>query len=117
MNKKSSIVLYDSKCGFCTKIANFLKRRDKENTIKWIANDSKKGKEIILNLLLEKHIDSIIYIDEEKHLIKSEAIVEILKILEYKTRVLIQLFPTSFNNLIYDKISTNRYLFNRCEIK
>tara|TARA_B100000768_G_scaffold139968_1_gene131366 strand:+ start:93 stop:446 length:354 start_codon:yes stop_codon:yes gene_type:complete len=117
MNKISSIVLYDNKCGFCTKIANFLKKKDKENTIKWIEIDSEEAKEIILNLQLEKHIDSIIYIKRNNHLIKSAAVIEILKILDYKTRFIIQLFPISFCDFIYDKIATNRYLFNTCKIK
>ena len=117
MNNISSIVLYDNKCGFCTKIANFLKRKDKKNTIKWIANDSKQAEQLILNLKLDNHLDSIIYTDKKNYLIKSAAIVEILKILQFKIRFLIQLFPLSLCNFIYDKISTNRYLFNRCEIK
>ena len=117
MNNSSSIVLYDNKCGFCTKIAEYLKKKDTENIIQWIANDSSRAKQLILNLKLEHHLDSIIYTDKKNYLIKSAAIVEILKILQFKIRFLIQLFPLSFCNFIYDKISANRYLFNRCEIK
>lgn len=116
MNKTFSIVLYDDKCGFCTSIAKYLKKKDTKNYIRWISNDSNTGKELLLKRNLEEHVDSIIYIDEEKHLVKSDAIVEILKIVNYKVRFLIQLFPTSFCNFIYDKISENRYLFNRCEV-
>ena len=84
MNNISSIVLYDNKCGFCTKIANFLTKKDKKNTIKWIDRDSKQSKEIILNLKLEKHIDSIIYIKGDNYLMKSAAVIEILKKLHFK---------------------------------
>jgi len=117
MNTTSSIVLYDSKCGFCTKIANFLKKKDKKKSINWIENDSNKGIEIILSLKLEEHIDSIIYTDEKNYLIKSDAIVEILKILRCKIRFLIQLFPSKLNDFIYDKIAQNRYLFHKCTVR
>ena len=117
MNNISSIVLYDNKCGFCTKIANFLRKKDKKNTIKWIDRDSKQAKEIILNLKLEKHIDSIIYIKGDNYLMKSAAVIEILKKLHFKIRFIIQLFPISFCDFIYDKIATNRYLFNTCKIE
>ena len=105
VHTNSSIVLYDAHCNFCSVIVRYFKQKDKTHVILWIENDNKKAVEIISKLKLKKHIDSIIWSDEQNYLTKSAALIKILEILNWEIRHLLKLFPTKLTDFIYDCIA------------
>ena len=61
-SKKEVIVLYDSECGFCNKIALYLKEKDTDNTIVWEERNSELSSELFKNHSINKEEDSIIVV-------------------------------------------------------
>tara|TARA_B100000683_G_C12054863_1_gene376161 strand:- start:18 stop:359 length:342 start_codon:yes stop_codon:yes gene_type:complete len=110
-------VIYDSKCNFCNKIANFLKKKDYSHKINWISRESNECSTLFKKHSIDKEEDSIITIDNNTSYIKSEAVFLILKKLNIKYFLFFNIFPRKLKDFIYDIISKNRYFFGSCSTK
>ena len=110
-------VIYDSKCNFCNKIANFLKKKDYSHKINWISRKSNKCSTLFKKYSIDKEVDSIITINDNITYIKSEAVFLILKKLNIKYFLFFNIFPRKLIDYIYDIISKNRYFFGSCSTK
>tara|TARA_B100000902_G_scaffold398473_1_gene465360 strand:+ start:3344 stop:3685 length:342 start_codon:yes stop_codon:yes gene_type:complete len=109
-----TVVIYDSNCGFCKKISELLKKKDKMNLIQWIDRDSDSSKHLIEKYKISYNIDSIIYIKNERFYTKSEAVLLILKNLNIKISILLKFIPKKISDKLYDLIANNRYFFGKC---
>ena len=108
------IVIYDSNCGFCNKIANYLKGKDYNNQITWICRESTESLHHYTTYSINKKEESIILISNNQYYIKSEAVFFILKKLNIKYFLVFLIFPRKLKDFIYDVISKNRYFFRNC---
>lgn len=114
-----NIVLFDDICNLCNSSVQFIIKHDKQGRIKFASLQSKYAKE----LLAEKGIDnttmnSIIFITNNNSFIKSDATIEIAKLLSGLPHYLkwMTIIPRSTRNFIYDRIAKNRYrLFGKRE--
>ena len=107
-----NIVLFDGICNLCNASVRFITRHDKNNTIQFASLQSETAKEILSQLNIDSQkIDSIIFISNEKMLIKSDAAIEIAKLLHGFPRLLkyFQFIPRPIRDFVYDLIAKNRY--------
>ena len=107
-------VIYDSNCGFCNKIANYLKRKDRSNHINWICRESTESLKLYKKYSINVKEESIVLITNNQYYIKSEAVYFILKKLNIKYFLFFVIFPRKLKDFIYDIISKNRYFLGRC---
>jgi predicted DCC family thiol-disulfide oxidoreductase YuxK len=111
--KNKKIILFDGVCNLCDSAVQFVIKHDKKDDFRFVALQSDLGQEIIKHIGIDtKNIDSIIlYQPGIAYYYKSEAVLEIAKGLGgfFNLATLFSIFPTSFNNRIYDYIAKNRY--------
>lgn len=118
---KQKIIIYDNTCNLCKRIIDFIRKNDSKKIFKFIT-DRKN-----LNINLEIHFTNnvpnyVIFIDDLKIFIKSDAVIEILYSMGgiYKIIKLIKIFPLSLRNYCYDIIAKYRYNFfnknNSCNL-
>jgi len=114
IEKNQSIILFDGVCNFCNYWVNFIIDRDKQNSFKFAALQSEKGRVLIDKFNLPKDdFDSFILISDDKIFKKSSAAFEIAKHLTGWSKLFLpfKYFPCSFTDCIYDLVARNRYKF------
>ena len=116
-SKKEVIVLYDSECSFCNKIALYLKERDSNNSIIWEDRNSETSFELLEKHSINTKEDSIIVMTNKNYHIKSDAVMYILKLLKFRTYYLLKIIPKKIRDIVYDSIAKNRYIFGKCNLK
>lgn len=111
--KNKKLILFDGVCNLCNHAVLKVIRYDRKNVFLFAALQSKIGEKIIEELGIDiSKIDSIIlYIPKEAFYIKSSAALRIMKEFSgiWKLSQIALLFPTSFNDYIYDFVAKNRY--------
>ena len=104
--KNKKIILFDGVCNLCDSAVQFIIKHDKKDIFRFVALQSDLGQEIVKHIGIDtKNIDSIIlYQPGIAYYYKSEAVLEIAKSLGgiFYLVALFSIFPTSFNNHIYD---------------
>eukprot|EP00238_Polyblepharides_amylifera_P008933 CAMPEP_0196580516 /NCGR_PEP_ID=MMETSP1081-20130531/28958_1 /TAXON_ID=36882 /ORGANISM="Pyramimonas amylifera, Strain CCMP720" /LENGTH=159 /DNA_ID=CAMNT_0041900397 /DNA_START=325 /DNA_END=804 /DNA_ORIENTATION=- len=110
---KRPIVLFDGVCNFCNGGVNFMMDWDTKGKVRVVSLQSKHGKNLLrLCGRRSDDISSIVFIQENRFSIKSEAILDIGKCLNMPLPVLctlLTLFPAFFRDAAYDVVSENRY--------
>ncbi len=107
-----NIVLFDGICNLCNASVRFITRHDKNNTIQFASLQSETAKQLLLKMNINaQKIDSIIFISNEKMFIKSDAAIEIAKLLHGFPRLLnyFQFIPRPIRDFVYELIAKNRY--------
>lgn len=111
--KDKKIILFDGVCNLCDTAVQMIIKYDSKDIFRFVALQSNLGQEIIQHLGIDtQKTDSIIlYQPGFAYYYKSEAVLEIAKTLGgiFYIGTLFSVFPTSFNNRIYDCIAKNRY--------
>tara|TARA_B100001175_G_C19449522_1_gene610566 strand:- start:385 stop:720 length:336 start_codon:yes stop_codon:yes gene_type:complete len=103
-------LIYDDECDFCCSIVIRLKKVITNYDIKYIPLKSNKGEELV-NKYKVINTDSVIYIDIRNVVyLKAAAILSIIKLMRspYNLLSVLNIFPISFLNIIYDFIARNR---------
>lgn len=106
------IVIYDGICNLCNWSVNFIINRDKNNKFKFAALQSNF---VNTNFPFLKDINtttsSVLLIKNKEVLKKSDAVFEIIKLLDSPVKYLsvLKIFPKAFIDFIYDFIANNRY--------
>ena len=113
MKQLKNTILFDSKCNLCSKTVKRVMKFDKNKSFTFISNNSEDGKNIIsknnLNSMTTETI--VLFISEEKFLIKSDAAISIAAKLNPLFVVFNILFviPKRIRDKVYDYIAKNRY--------
>ncbi|MFV8371970.1 thiol-disulfide oxidoreductase DCC family protein [Flavobacterium sp. LB2P6] len=111
--KDKKIILFDGVCNLCDSAVQRIIKHDTKDLFRFVALQSDLGQKIIKHLGIDTKItDSIIlYQPGFAYYYKSEAVLEIAKNLSglFYFGTLFSIFPTAFNNYIYDYIAKNRY--------
>ena len=116
------IILFDGVCNLCNGTVLFLIKHDKKNNLHFAAQQSSAGSKIMQQYFVLNDSKSVVLIKDEKVYYKSDAIIEISKLLVGWPRLfrMIFIFPKVFRNWFYDIVANNRYqLFgkkDRCSI-
>lgn len=111
--KDKKIILFDGVCNLCDSAVQMIIKHDTKDIFRYVALQSDLGQKMIKHLGIDtKKTDSIIlYQPGFAYYYKSEAALEIAKILGgiFYFATIFSMFPTAFNNFIYDYIAKNRY--------
>ena len=111
-NKDQKIILFDGVCNLCNGAVTYIIKRDKKNVFKFAALQSEIGQQLISKFNIDtSKVDSIIFIDGEKHYTKSSAALHIAKQLSgaYPLLFGFMVVPKFIRNSVYDYIAKNRY--------
>ena len=117
-----NIVLFDGVCNLCNSTVLFLIKHDTNNQLNFSAQQTEAGKNIMLQNNIAIDNNSVIFIKETKVYDKSDAIIEIAKLLTGWPSILqyCRIVPKWFRNFLYDLIAKNRYRIfgkrNECAI-
>jgi predicted DCC family thiol-disulfide oxidoreductase YuxK len=110
--KPTRIVYIDSSCPICTRLARFIIKKERRNNTFYFADANESG------------LTDFIALEKENQIwIKSAAILEILKDLQFPFNVIGyagQFIPEKFRDLLYMKIAKNRHRFlsqKECSMK
>jgi len=107
-----NIVLFDGICNLCNASVRFISKHDKKSKIQFASLQSETAKQLLLNKAIDtQKIDSIIFITDEKIFFKSDAAIEIAKMLDGFPNYLkyFQFIPRAIRDIVYDLIAKNRY--------
>ena len=107
-----NIVLFDGICNLCNASVRFISKHDKNSKIHFASLQSETAKQLLVNKAIDtKKIDSIIFISDEKIFFKSNAAIEIAKMLDGFPNYLkyFQFIPRAIRDIVYDLIAKNRY--------
>lgn len=114
------LILFDGVCNFCNNTVNFIIKKDKKDQFRFASLQSKIAQDFISGL--PSNTDSIVYVRNQKVLVKSTAALFIAMDLGYPFKILaiFKLIPTSWRDSCYDYIAKNRYRWfgkiDQCEI-
>lgn len=111
--KDKKIILFDGICNLCESSIQFIIKRDKKDTFRYVAIQSEIGQKIIKHIGIDtSKTDSIIlYLPGRAYYYKAEAALLIAKDLSgfYSILGYLSFIPNNLKNLIYDYIAKNRY--------
>lgn len=112
ISKEKYYIFYDGDCGFCNFWVQWILKNDKKDNFLFVALQSNFGQNFLKERGLETNHFNTIYLWKPNiyYLIKSDAILEIAKIISGRYSVLsaFKIFPRFFRNFCYDVISKNR---------
>ena len=108
-----NIILFDGVCNLCNSTVTFLIKHDKNNQLHFAAQQTSAGEKIKKQYHITDNHQSVIIIKNELVYFKSDAIIEIGKLLTGWPRILVVgvILPAFFRNWLYDLIAKNRYRF------
>ena len=106
-----NIVLFDGVCNLCDNTVLLLIKYDKNNQLHFAAQQTNAGLKIMNEYGINTNTSSVIFIKNDTVYFKSEAIIEIAKLLKGWPRILIvgRILPLNVRNWIYDLIAKYRY--------
>lgn len=113
-----NIILFDGVCNLCNNTVSFLIKHDKNNTFKFGASQTNAGKNLIRQYNILNEGKSVIFIKEGIVFYKSDAIIEIAKLINGWPHIFKYafLFPKFLRDGLYNLIAKNRYsLFGKKE--
>jgi predicted DCC family thiol-disulfide oxidoreductase YuxK len=107
-----NIVLFDGICNLCNASVRFISKHDKNSNIQFASLQSEKAKELLKNSAFNnENLNSIVFIADQKIFLKSDAAIEIAKLLNGFPHYLkyVQFIPRPVRDFVYDLIAKNRY--------
>jgi len=117
MINNEKILLFDGYCNLCSRLVNFIIKRDKKAKFLFISLQSASGQSLLKKFgLPTDDFDSVVYIRSDKYFLKSSAILHILKELGgiWKLFFIFIIIPNFVRDFIYKIIAKTRYkIFGR----
>ena len=112
MINNENILLFDGFCNLCSRLVNFIIKRDKKAKFFFLSLQSASGQSLLKNFgLPTDDFGSVVYIRGDKYFLKSSAILHILKELGgiWKLFFIFIIIPNSVRDFIYKIIAKTRY--------
>jgi len=117
MINNENILLFDGYCNLCSRLVNFIIKRDKKAKFLFVSLQSASGQSLLKKFgLPTDDFDSVVYIRSDKYFLKSSAILYILKELGgiWKFFFIFIIIPNFVRDFIYKIIAKTRYkIFGR----
>jgi len=109
----SSAILYDSECALCNSQVSFIRGRDRQKQFRFIPLQSEEGRGLLRSAgLNEDELDTVVYAKDGKFLLRSSAVLSILRDLGRGWRLFYSLtfIPTVIRDFFYRLVARNRHL-------
>ncbi len=107
-----NLILYDGKCNLCNYTLQFILKRDKLKIFNHLPLQSSQAEELLKTIQFNQPgIDSVIFVENGRAYIKSEAFFRIAKKLGgiYRIILIFRIFPKKLSDWVYDVIAKNRF--------
>ncbi|WHX98215.1 thiol-disulfide oxidoreductase DCC family protein [Neobacillus sp. DY30] len=106
-----AIILFDGICNLCNSSVQFIIKRDPTGYFKFASLQSETGQRLLQQYKVNKQIDSLVVIENQKLYMKSSAALQICRNLNGCWRLLsiLRVLPPIFRDFLYDLIAKNRY--------
>ena len=112
INERYDIILFDGVCNLCNGFVRFIIKYDKRRSFKLYSLQSDQGRILLEKNRLEHFSNNtIVYINENKVFIRSEAVLNILKRIGYPWKVMYVfiILPQFVRDWVYNFIAKHRY--------
>lgn len=118
-----NIVYFDGVCNLCNGAINFLIDQDKKQNLKFASLQSEAGEEVLRRFSLPSDVyDSFLFLKGDQLFQKSEAVLEIVKLLggAWPLLAVFKIIPRSIRDWMYTQVARNRYKWfgkrNECRL-
>ena len=111
-NTEKNIVLFDGECNFCNSTVQFIIKYDKKDKLRFASQQSEIGIKLMKDVgFLNNQLDTIVLIKNTTAYIKTNALIEICKLLVGFPRVflVLQIIPSKIRDYFYEVFSKYRY--------
>ena len=110
MQEKPPIILYDDQCSFCSFWVNFVLKKDTKHVFLFAGLSSQTAKRVLNQYPFAQNVDTVMLLINNKLYLKSNAALEIAKILGGLLQLLyiFKIVPTFIRDYMYDVIAKNR---------
>jgi len=107
------VILFDGVCNYCNFMVNFAIRHDKNARLQFAPLQSDTGKALLQQYQLPADTDSVVFIDQGKVMLHSDAALGIARYLDWPAKILYGfiILPRFIRNPFYKWIAKNRYRF------
>lgn len=108
----SNMILYDGDCALCNSQVRFIRGRDKQKQFLFVPLQSEEGRSMLRSAgLSEDELDTVVYVRDDKYLLRSSAVLGILGDLGGAWRLLtgLRVVPSRLRDFIYNLIAKNRH--------
>jgi predicted DCC family thiol-disulfide oxidoreductase YuxK len=106
------ILLFDGHCNLCNAWVKFIVKRDSAGTIRFASLQSRAGRRLLEEHKIdENYIESLVFFEEERFSVSSNAALRTLSYLDswQKHLIFLAVVPRSLRDLVYRFIAKNRY--------
>ena len=106
------LLLFDGVCNLCNKAVRIVLRYERSPKIMFCPLQSATGQALLQRFNMDpESLDSLVYIRNEKVLIKSQAVIAVMTDMGgiWKMSKVLQLFPHTFGDYFYDVVAKSRY--------
>ena len=106
------ILLFDGHCNLCNAWIQFIVKRDSAGTIRFASLQSGAGRRLLEEHKIdENYIESLVFFEEERFSVSSNAALRTLSYLDswQKHLIFLAVVPRSLRDLVYRFIARNRY--------
>ncbi len=106
------ILLFDGHCNLCNTWVQFIVKRDSTSTIRFASLQSLAGRRLLEEHKIdENYIESLVFFEEERFSVSSNAALRTLSYLDswQKYLIILDVVPHSLRDLVYCFIARNRY--------
>jgi predicted DCC family thiol-disulfide oxidoreductase YuxK len=106
-----SLVLFDGYCHVCSRFVRFILKFDRKRIFLFAPLTSSVGEFWEERFRLPESVDSVVLIEKDTCLIKSDAILKIARRLGglFRLFVIFRIIPKSWRDRLYDLIAKNRF--------
>ena len=108
------ILLFDGHCNLCNAWVKFIVNRDPLGKIRFASLQSKAGRRLLEEHKIdENYIESLVFFEEERFSVSSNAALRTLSYLDswQKHLIFLAVVPRSLRDLVYRFIARNRYMW------
>jgi predicted DCC family thiol-disulfide oxidoreductase YuxK len=105
------IIIFDGYCNYCNRMVNFAISNDPKAKLRFTANQSPAGQELVEKFKIGKEIESVILIEGDRVSFYSTAAVRIARYLKWPAKCLYAfiVIPAFLRDPLYRLIARNRY--------
>ena len=106
------ILLFDGHCNLCNAWIQFIVKRDSAGTIRFASLQSGAGRRLLEEHNIDENfIESLVFFEEERFSVSSNAALRTLSYLDswQKHLIFLAVVPRSLRDLVYRFIARNRY--------
>ena len=105
------VLLYDGTCGLCAASVQFVLKRDPAGELRFAALDSAFGRGVVQQHAELEGVDSMVWVEDERVLVRSSAVLRVAEYLggPWRVAMVFWLIPRMLRDAVYRFIAKHRH--------